>query len=73
MITYIINEKWQDDYHSSISSASSYYPRFMCNVTGNESLQSKIAIEEIVTVEVNQNHISSSPVERILGIVSSSK
>ncbi|CAG8772253.1 33374_t:CDS:2, partial [Racocetra persica] len=68
MTTYMINERQSDDCKSSIiCESSSRTPNFTptINVTDDES---QITINEVVTIEVNQYHFSSSPIERVFGI-----
>ncbi|CAG8768489.1 16540_t:CDS:2, partial [Cetraspora pellucida] len=72
MITYIINEKWRDDYKSKISGTSALFsPKI--KFTANNTYQSQITIEEVVIVEVKQNPIPIPPIESVVGVVSVSK
>ncbi|CAG8777427.1 4847_t:CDS:2, partial [Cetraspora pellucida] len=67
MITYIINEKWRDDYKSKIAGISSLFsPKF--KFTCNQTSQSQITIEEVVIVEVKQNPIPIPPLDSVVGV-----
>ncbi|RIB17864.1 hypothetical protein C2G38_2246125 [Gigaspora rosea] len=72
MIAYIVNEKWRDDYRSSLS--SSYLTSSKPNTTSksstnNDNSLSQITVEGVITVEINQDPVFSSPVEKFFARV----
>ncbi|CAG8547043.1 10846_t:CDS:2 [Dentiscutata erythropus] len=70
MAAYIINEKWRDDYKSSLDMSPSY-PSSKYNTASkdtynsNNLLTSQIEIEEVITIEIKQDVVSSSPAEEV--------
>ncbi|CAG8568172.1 9000_t:CDS:2, partial [Dentiscutata heterogama] len=73
MVAYIINEKWRDDYKSSLDMSSSYNTESKNNSNYNNLLASQIEIEEVITIEIKQDIISSSPADEMFGNVTALK